>query len=56
MRQVVQMVTGNEPQTEKLLNEQADLTQYECYTTALRHYRRICFNWHQSEVQTPKAP
>lgn len=56
MRRVVQTVTGNAPQTERVLNGRADLTQYECYSTVLRHYRRICFNWHQPEVQTPRAP
>lgn len=56
MRRVVQTVTGNAPQTERVLNGRADLTQFKCYSTVLRHYRRICFNWHQPEVQTPRAP
>lgn len=54
MHKVVQMVTVDKAQTEKVLNERANLTQHKCYMTALKHYRRICFNWHQPEVKKTK--
>ncbi|KAL2098738.1 hypothetical protein ACEWY4_005218 [Coilia grayii] len=46
MRKVVQKVMGSNGDAEKLLNQRMELTQHECYKTAVTHYRSRCFNWH----------
>lgn len=50
MYRVVQKVTGDTLKTVQVLNEQADLTQHECYQAAVNHYKHNCFNWHKQEV------
>lgn len=50
MYRVVQKVTGDTQKTVQVLNEQADLTQHECYQAAVNHYKHNCFNWHKQEV------
>ncbi|XP_068194693.1 legumain [Antennarius striatus] len=51
MRQVVEKVTGNKFETDVILSEKADLTQYGCYKAALTHYKHNCFNWHRQEFE-----
>uniref|UniRef100_A0A674MVU9 legumain n=1 Tax=Takifugu rubripes TaxID=31033 RepID=A0A674MVU9_TAKRU len=50
-RIVVQKVTGDTLKTVQVLNEQADLTQHECYQAAVNHYKHNCFNWHKQEYE-----
>lgn len=51
MRKVVERVTGNELETEKVLDDRADLSQHQCYKAAVNHYKHNCFNWHKPEVE-----
>uniref|UniRef100_H2U0P5 Legumain n=1 Tax=Takifugu rubripes TaxID=31033 RepID=H2U0P5_TAKRU len=51
MYRVVQKVTGDTLKTVQVLNEQADLTQHECYQAAVNHYKHNCFNWHKQEYE-----
>ncbi|XP_069567767.1 LOW QUALITY PROTEIN: legumain [Brachyistius frenatus] len=50
-RQVVEKVTGDKLKAEEVLNEQAELTQHQCYRAAVDHYKYSCFNWHKTEYE-----
>lgn len=54
MREVVEKVTGNQLKAEEVLNERAELSQHECYMTAVDYYKHNCFNWHRTEVEIKK--
>ncbi|XP_042356042.1 legumain [Plectropomus leopardus] len=51
MRQVVEKVTGDKLKAEEVLNERDELTQHQCYRTAVNHYKFNCFNWHKTEYE-----
>uniref|UniRef100_UPI0037E7F7E0 legumain n=1 Tax=Semicossyphus pulcher TaxID=241346 RepID=UPI0037E7F7E0 len=51
MRQIVGAVTASRQAAEEVLNEQAELTQHECYKAAMTHYKHSCFNWHKTEYE-----
>ena len=51
MRQVVERVTSNKLKAEEVLNDRAELSQHQCYRTAVDHYKHNCFNWHKTEVE-----
>lgn len=52
MHKIVEHVVQDKEEMRDYLNGREDLTQYECYKTAVKHYKKRCFNWHQQEVQT----
>ncbi|XP_040915967.1 legumain [Toxotes jaculatrix] len=51
MHQVVEKVTGNKLKAEEVLNDKAELSQYQCYKAAVDHYKHNCFNWHKTEFE-----
>ncbi|KAM3871193.1 legumain [Diretmus argenteus] len=51
MRRVVERVTGDELQAQKILNDRMDLSQHDCYKAAVNHYKHNCFNWHKTEYE-----
>ncbi|XP_036397680.1 legumain [Megalops cyprinoides] len=51
MQRVVETVTGDADQAKKVLSDQQDLTQHECYKAAVHHYKTRCFNWHTPEYE-----
>lgn len=52
MRKIVEHVVQEKEEVQDYLDGREDLTQYECYKTAVNHYKKHCFNWHKQEVQT----
>lgn len=50
MQKLVLKVTGDKIQTQRLLSDRLELTQHQCYKTAVQHYKSRCFNWHTTEV------
>lgn len=51
MHQVVEKVTGNKIEADKIFGDRAELTQHQCYKAAATHYKHECFNWHKTEVE-----
>jgi len=54
MQKIVEHVVQDKEEVRDYLDGREELTQYECYKTAVKHYKKHCFNWHQQEVQTFK--
>lgn len=52
MHKIVEHVVQDKEEVKDYLDGREDLTQYECYKTTVKHYKKHCFNWHQQEVQT----
>lgn len=46
MLKVVTLVTGFESEYQKVLSEKMDLTQHQCYKTAVTSYKKHCSIWH----------
>ncbi|XP_030627659.1 legumain [Chanos chanos] len=51
MRKVVERVTGDALQAQRILDDRQELTQHECYRSAVEHYKKHCFNWHMQEFE-----
>lgn len=51
MRRVVERVTADEDQVQKILSERLGITQHQCYEAAVYHYKTRCFNWHTTEYE-----
>ncbi|XP_067242721.1 legumain [Chanodichthys erythropterus] len=51
MRKIVEHVVQEKEEVQDYLNGREDLTQYECYKTAVNHYKKHCFNWHKQEYE-----
>ncbi|KAI1895245.1 hypothetical protein AGOR_G00104320 [Albula goreensis] len=51
MKRVVEKVTGEAQQAQKILGDRLELTQHECYKVAVDHYKTHCFNWHTPEYE-----
>ncbi|KAM6961328.1 legumain [Aplochiton taeniatus] len=49
MRRVVERVTGDKHQAQKIMNSRTGLTQHQCYKAAVKQYKHQCFNWHKTE-------
>ncbi len=52
MRKIVEHVVQEKEEVQDYLEGREELTEYECYKTAVKHYKKHCFNWHQQEVHT----
>ncbi|XP_051946441.1 legumain-like isoform X2 [Xyrauchen texanus] len=51
MRKIVEHVVQDQEEVKYYLEGREDLTQYDCYKTAINHYKQHCFNWHQQEYE-----
>uniref|UniRef100_A0A673MCL7 Legumain n=1 Tax=Sinocyclocheilus rhinocerous TaxID=307959 RepID=A0A673MCL7_9TELE len=51
MRKIVEHVVQENEEVQDYLEGREELTQYECYKTAVKHYKKHCFNWHQQEYE-----
>lgn len=51
MHRVVERVTGDKLTAQKLLNDRLELSQDECYKSAVTYYKHNCFNWHKMEYE-----
>merc|ERR1712142_1089394 len=51
MHRVVARVTGDELKAQRLLNDRLELSQDECYKSAVTYYKHNCFNWHKMEYE-----
>ncbi|KAL0178274.1 hypothetical protein M9458_027168, partial [Cirrhinus mrigala] len=49
MRKIVEHVVQEKEEVQDYLNGREELTEYECYKTTVKHYKKHCFNWHQQE-------
>ncbi len=52
MRKIVEHVVQEKEEVQDYLEGREELTEYECYKTAVNHYKKHCFNWHQQEVHS----
>ncbi|XP_057715926.1 legumain [Corythoichthys intestinalis] len=50
-RQIAERVTGDSSQAEQVINERRDLTQHQCYRSAVDHYKSNCFNWNKAKYE-----
>uniref|UniRef100_A0A673KUX9 Legumain n=1 Tax=Sinocyclocheilus rhinocerous TaxID=307959 RepID=A0A673KUX9_9TELE len=55
MRKIVAHVVQENEEVQDYLDGREELTGYECYKTAVKHYKKHCFNWHQQENVNGKA-
>uniref|UniRef100_A0A671SHK0 Legumain n=1 Tax=Sinocyclocheilus anshuiensis TaxID=1608454 RepID=A0A671SHK0_9TELE len=46
MRKIVEHVVQENEEVQDYLDGREELTEYECYKTAVKHYKKHCFNWH----------
>ncbi|TRY93359.1 hypothetical protein DNTS_032854 [Danionella cerebrum] len=51
MRKIVEHVVQNTEEAQDYLNGRERLRQYECYKTAITHYKNHCFNWHEQKYE-----
>uniref|UniRef100_A0A671SGA9 Legumain-like n=1 Tax=Sinocyclocheilus anshuiensis TaxID=1608454 RepID=A0A671SGA9_9TELE len=51
MRKIVEHVVQENEEVQDYLDGREELTEYECYKTAVKHYKKHCFNWHQQEYE-----
>uniref|UniRef100_A0A672L386 Legumain-like n=1 Tax=Sinocyclocheilus grahami TaxID=75366 RepID=A0A672L386_SINGR len=51
MRKIVEHVVQENEEVQDYLEGREELTEYECYKTAVKHYKKHCFNWHQQEYE-----
>ncbi|KAM9787333.1 legumain [Syngnathus typhle] len=51
MYQIAERVTGDRSEAEEVVNERRDLTQHQCYRTAVDHYKNNCYNWNKAKYE-----
>jgi len=50
MRKIITLVTGSKEQTNQILSDRLTISNYDCYQSAVNHFKARCFNWHLSVV------
>ncbi|KAM6133252.1 legumain isoform 2-T2 [Phoenicopterus ruber ruber] len=46
MRKIITSVTGSKEQTNQILSDRSTISNYDCYQSAVNHFKARCFNWH----------
>uniref|UniRef100_A0ABM5FBB1 Legumain n=1 Tax=Pogona vitticeps TaxID=103695 RepID=A0ABM5FBB1_9SAUR len=46
MRKIIYFITNSDERTEHILSNRLMLRNYDCYESALEHFKARCFNWH----------
>uniref|UniRef100_K7FJF9 Legumain n=1 Tax=Pelodiscus sinensis TaxID=13735 RepID=K7FJF9_PELSI len=46
MRKIILFVTASEERTEQILSDRLTISDYDCYQSAVNHFKAHCFNWH----------
>ncbi|XP_053123101.1 legumain-like isoform X1 [Hemicordylus capensis] len=46
MRKIIFTITASEELTKQILSDKMDLGSYDCYESAVNHFKSHCFNWH----------
>ncbi|KFV56634.1 Legumain, partial [Gavia stellata] len=46
MRKIITLVTGSKEQTNEILSGRLTISNYDCYQSAVNHFKAHCFNWH----------
>ncbi|NWH74486.1 LGMN protein, partial [Piaya cayana] len=48
MRKIITLITGSREQTNQILSDRLTISNYDCYESAVNHFKARCFNWHLS--------
>uniref|UniRef100_A0A8D2M770 Legumain n=1 Tax=Zonotrichia albicollis TaxID=44394 RepID=A0A8D2M770_ZONAL len=46
MQKIITVVTGSTEQTKQILSDRLTISNYDCYQSAVNHFKAHCFNWH----------
>lgn len=46
MRKIISLVTESKEQTDQILSDRVTISNYDCYQSAVNHFKAHCFNWH----------
>ncbi|XP_050809269.1 legumain isoform X2 [Gopherus flavomarginatus] len=46
MRKIISLVTESKERTEQILSDRLTISDYDCYQSAVNHFKTHCFNWH----------
>uniref|UniRef100_A0A803VGP2 legumain n=1 Tax=Ficedula albicollis TaxID=59894 RepID=A0A803VGP2_FICAL len=46
MQKIVTVVTGSTEKTKQILSDRLTISNYDCYQSAVNHFKAHCFNWH----------
>ncbi|NXR87682.1 LGMN protein, partial [Hypocryptadius cinnamomeus] len=46
VQKIVTVVTGSTEQTKQILSDRLTISNYDCYQSAVNHFKAHCFNWH----------
>lgn len=50
MRKIITLITGSREQTNQILSDRSTISNYDCYQSAVNHFKAHCFNWHSPLV------
>ncbi|XP_039202916.1 legumain-like [Crotalus tigris] len=46
MQKIIFLITGSKERGSKILSSRLSLRNYDCYESAMDHFKKHCFNWH----------
>uniref|UniRef100_A0A8C6VCS8 Legumain n=1 Tax=Naja naja TaxID=35670 RepID=A0A8C6VCS8_NAJNA len=46
MHKIMFLITGSKEHANKILSSRLSLRNYDCYESAMDHFKKHCFNWH----------
>ncbi|XP_013918823.1 PREDICTED: legumain [Thamnophis sirtalis] len=46
MHKIMILITGSKEHADKILSSRLNLRNYDCYESAMDHFKKHCYNWH----------